>query len=219
MKVLAVALARVTALSQLIEWDPYGRSYLPDFIKGMVERYGFQSFPKTPEEYSSPNGAVFSVGRMGDINIQSYWIYRGGLVVDTRSSTEDAETVLKDITEWFSENFGAKSAIERITRKFYLSQLEFYSEQNLNALNPKFRPLAEMLANTVSDHLKQTVKFEATKIVLQNDVLKGPTFSLPLSVERLENSLFEENRYFSSAPLPTNEHIAFLEKFESILSG
>jgi hypothetical protein len=219
MEILAVLLARVTAITNLPEWDPRGKTNRLDFTARMVERYGFQKFPRTFEEYSSAaTGAVFAEGRMGDINISSYSIFLQGLVVDTRSSTDDSERVLRDITEWFCTLSGIDASVDRITRKFYLSQLSFCTERALDALNPKLPALASRVSNNVSVHARQELKFETTGLSLQIDPQLGTKFSLPLRIERQEGSLFSENKYFSAAPLPTNEHIAFLEEFESALT-
>jgi hypothetical protein len=219
MQLLGILLARVTAISHLYEWDPHGRVYVPDFIKAIVERYGFRKFPKTLEEYNLQTGAIFAVGKIGDIVIDAYTIFQGGLVVDTRSSTENSEKVLADITDWFCEFAGTKRMPDRISRRFYLSQLSFRSDAKLEALNPRLRDLASSLDEVVSRYAKRKLEFETTGISFQFDLDKGPAPSPPLRIERLENSPFEENKYFSAAPLPTDEHISFLTEFESILKS
>ena len=219
MQLLAVLLARVTAISQLNEWDPRGRWYLPDFIKAMVDRYGFQKYPKTLEEYNVQTGATFVAGKMGDTVIDSYTIFQGGLVVDTRSCTDNSEKILNDITEWFSGLTGANPAGDKISRKFYLSQLSFRSDIKLDALNPKLQSLASRLTSSVSQYGKQKTEFETTGISFQFDSQRGLRLALPLRIERLEGVPFEENKYFSAAPLPTDEHISFLNEFELALKS
>ena len=189
-----------------------------DFVKGMVERYGFQKFPATLDEYRQPStGAVFTLGKMGNIVIENYTVYPKGLVVDTRSSTDDSERILKDITEWFCTLSGIQPPVDGITRKFYLSQLNFRSQRSLDALNPNLHLLAARLTDIVSGYAKQHLDFQTTGISFQFDITQGVPYSLPLKIERLEGAQFSENRYFSSAPLKTDEHIRFLEEFEAIL--
>ena len=43
-------------------------------------------------------------------------------------------------------------------------------------------------------------------------VKAGPS---PFTIERRADTLFSESKYFSSAPLPTDEHISMLEAFEA----
>jgi len=220
MEILAVVLARVTALTNLPEWDPRGKTHTMDFVKGMVERYGFQKFPTTIDEYRQPStGAVFTLGKMGNIVIESYTVYPRGLVVDTRSSTDDSERVLKDITDWFCTLSGIQPPADGITRRFYLSQVNFRSQRSLDALNPNLHLLAARLTEIVSGHAKQHLDFQTTAINFQFDVTEGVSYSLPLRIERLEGAQFSENKYFSAAPLKTDEHIHFLEEFETILDS
>jgi len=191
-----------------------------DFVKGMVERYGFQKFPRTIEEYRQPStGAVFTLGKMGNIVIESYTVYPRGLVVDTRSSTDDSERVLKDITDWFCTLSGIQPPADGITRRFYLSQVNFRSQRSLDALNTNLHLLAARLTEIVSGHAKQHLDFQTTAINFQFDVTEGVSYSLPLRIERLEGAQFSENKYFSAAPLKTDEHIHFLEEFETILDS
>ena len=220
MEILAVILARVTALTNLPEWDPRGRSHTMDFVKGMVERYGFQKFPRTIEEYRQPStGAVFTLGKMGNIVIENYTVYPQGLVVDTRSSTDDSERVLKDITDWFCTLSGIQPPADGITRRFYLSQVNFRSQRSLDALNPNLHLLSDRLTEIVSAPAKQHLEFQTTGISFQFDATQGIAYSLPLKIERLADAQFSENKYFSSAPLHTDEHIHFLEEFETILTS
>jgi hypothetical protein len=191
-----------------------------DFVKGMVERYGFQKFPRTIEEYRQPStGAVFTLGKMGNIVIENYTVYPQGLVVDTRSSTDDSERVLKDITDWFCTLSGIQPPADGITRRFYLSQVNFRSQRSLDALNPNLHLLSDRLTEIVSAPAKQHLEFQTTGISFQFDATQGIAYSLPLKIERLADAQFSENKYFSSAPLQTDEHIHFLEEFETILTS
>jgi hypothetical protein len=189
-----------------------------DFVKGMVERYGFEKFPKTSEEYQQPStGAVFSLGKVGNIVIENYTVYPRGVVIDTRSSTDDSERVLKDVTEWLCGLSGIDPSADRISRRFYLSQVNFRSQKSLDALNPNLRLLADRLTEIVSGYAKQRLDFQTTGISFQFDVTQGVAYSLPMKIERLEGAQFSENKYFSAAPLKTDQHIHLLEEFETIL--
>jgi hypothetical protein len=193
--------------------------YLMDFIAEMVRRYGFQKYPATAEDYNSPNGAVFTLGRMGDIVIENYIVYRQGVVVDTRSSTRDSEAVLDDVSKWICEISGADPSLQKVVRKFCLSQVTFQSNGSLDALNPQLVELGRLLSERVSEQAKLNLVFQATALHLQFDFLGGIPWTLPFRIERQEGIPFSENRYFSQAPLSTEEHLMVLEKFETALLG
>ena len=214
MQLLAISLARLTALTDLNEWNPQSRVPLREFLQAFVERYGFLKSPQTIEEYDLQKGAVFQYGRMGAVDF-SVTLFSRGIVVDTRSSTEDAEKFLSDAEEWAEQFFGVEHSTNRISRKLFLSELSLYSDVPFELLNPKLKALATRLGEVVSSYLREPQNFELFGLSFSVDppTRLGP---LTLRIERLPGEPFWENKYFSSAPLPTTEHLAFLTEFESI---
>lgn len=218
MRLLAVMLARVTAMTYVYEWDPRNKLFPMDFVQKLVERYSFQTFPKTLEDYRSPNGVAFVSGKMKDINIESITFYVQGVVVDTRSSTDDCNHVLGDLGTWISSITDVGFDEKRITRRYYLSHLAVQSDGRLEFLNPKLAEVSSWLTESVSKYAKQRLEFDLAGLTFQVDLYKHKTpLSMPMRIERLEGALFEENKYFSAAPLPTDEHISVLERFETAL--
>ena len=145
-------------------------------------------------------------------------IYTKGIVVDTRSSTEDAETILTKIEEWAEPFFGIEHSPNRTSRKVFLSELSFYSDIPFEFLNPKLKELATHLGKVVSSYAQEPQNFDLFGLSFSVDppVRLG---AISLRIERLAGNPFWENKYFSSAPLPTSEHLAFLTEFESILKN
>src|ERR1700740_590902 len=142
MKLLAISLARLIAFTDIYEWSPRNAVPLHEFTQAFVERYGFLKFPQRFEEFELEKGIVFQAGRSGEVNIISVTFFKNGIVVDTRSSTEDAENFLNDASAWAEQFFGIEHAPNRITRKMFLSQLSFHSEIPFDFINPKLRNLA-----------------------------------------------------------------------------
>jgi hypothetical protein len=214
MKLLAVSLARLTALTDLNEWNPQGKVPLREFLHAFVERYGFLKFP-TIEEYDTEKGASFQYGIRGAVEFH-VTLFSKGIVIDTRSSTEDAERLLQDAQEWAEQFFGIEHAPHRISRKLFLSEISFSSDVPLTFLNPKLHALATRLGEVVSSSLREPQTFDLFSVSFSAD---PPTRlgALSLRIERLQGEPFWEQKYFSSAPLPTNEHLAFLAEFESLL--
>jgi hypothetical protein len=202
----------------LTEWDPKNKIYAMDLIQKLVERYGFLIFPKTLQDFRSANGAVFEAGKMGEIIIEKLTLYAQGIVIDTRSSTDDCELILTDAARWFSDITGVHFSQERITRKFYFSQLSFATDLKFEFLNPRLRNVSSLLSQIVSKYASRQVEYETVAISFQVDHTKDTVlFWQPMRIERLEGSSFDENRYFSAAPVPTNDHILLLREFEEAL--
>jgi len=90
-----------------------------EFSRAFIERYGFLKAPQTLEEFDLEKGVVFQSGRFGSVSIVGITFFRNGIVVDTRSSTEDAENFLSDAGEWAEQFFGIEHSPNRISRKMF----------------------------------------------------------------------------------------------------
>jgi hypothetical protein len=137
-----------------------------------------------------------------------------GLSLDTTSATQDSEAILEDALSWASKTLGIVYRREMVKRKTYASQFTFYSDVPLLHINPVLEALSEEVCRVVAENLKLPTVIEPTAILLGQDpeAQRIPVF--PFSIERRQSIAFSEGKYFSSAPLPTDKHIAVVEKFE-----
>lgn len=214
MKLLSVSLARLTALTETAELNPRNQISVPQLVHGLTERYGFMKYPRTIEEFDASKGIIFSLGRINNINIERLELYFIGVVIETRSSTEDCEVVLDDLSHFVQQLVEIEYTPISEPRKFFLSELSFHSELNLNGLNKAFASVLPKMSQIVSSHARQEFKFETVAILgtpdLANIKIGPPLFR----IDRLGGVPFQDNKYFSSAPLPTKNHLQILEEFE-----
>ena len=218
MKLLSVALARVTVLVDSAEVNPRNQVSVPDFVKAITERYGFMKFPRTIEEYDLAKGINFGLGKLGNINITSINLYNVGTVIDTGSATQDCDVIYEDLLRWAMDLVGIE---DRPTpdRRFYVSELAFQSNMRLDAINKFFTAISSKVTTTVSKFARQEYNFEPVAIVAMPDMSNiklGPT---SFRIDRLQGAPFEDKKYFSSAPLPTDDHIGLIEEFEKYIGG
>jgi hypothetical protein len=216
MKLLAISLARVTAFTDFFEWDPRHRVSMRDFTQAFVERYGFLKFPQTFEEFDLEKGVTFQLGKMGTINVDSVTLFTRGVVVDSRSSTDDDERFLVDAAAWVEQLCGVEHSPERLSRMLFLSELSFTSEAFFDLIHPAFKTVASRVAEIVSHHAHEPHRFEPAGITFFSEP-PARLGALSFRIERLAGSPYSENKYFSSAPLPTEEHLSLLEMFEVTL--
>lgn len=143
---------------------------VPDIIAALVERYGFMVFPQKPEDYDSQSkGVSFETGRWNDITIARLALYDTGLLVDTISSTDDSEAILRDVLTWGSENFGLAFRPEWFNRRVSLSELIIKRDKPLTALNPALQPLAEKISRRVSEIMDISLPYEVASVSFQFD--------------------------------------------------
>jgi hypothetical protein len=214
MELIAINLARIIAFVEILSFDPKGAATAPESSKNLAERYSFTKVPQTPEEMDFQKGAHYLAGRFEEIAIDQITLYHNGLVIDTRSSTDNSERILQDILALARERSGVSIAP---TKKYPLSQIIFRSDLKLALLNPILQPIADRLSSRTSSYLNHPVLFEPTAVLLGPDVSQIKNAPSVFSIERRTDAAFKENTYFSSAPLPTSEHLKLIEEVESSL--
>jgi hypothetical protein len=181
-----------------------------------VERYGFLTYPKEPKDFDlSEKGVRFEEGKSGDLTIQSLVIYDQALYLDTLSSTEDSKKILMGMLSWGKDDLGLTYDTKMLTTWGYVSQLIFRTDFPL--LAESSGPIRNLAARTseVTEALWGGLKYEATRISIGHDPIVRKHAIASLIVEHQVNTRFDENKYFSEAPLPTHLHIRFLEEFEA----
>lgn len=216
MELVAITLARVVSLVQLQAWDPFGKATSLETLQGLIDRYTFAKYPTTFDALDPQKGIELVEGRLGNIVIHKIAIYSNGLVIDTRSSTDDSETVLQDMVQLAHDAFGAN--IKPVQQNF-VSQFIFRSNLRLSALNPVMGRLGDVLTKKVSTDMKQVFEFEPTAISIHTDLSNRKITPAMFSVERRVDVPFSEDTYFSNAPLRTSDHIEVVNDFEASLLG
>lgn len=214
MEILSTQGARIAVLFP-DELNPGGAVSLFDLTKGLVSRYSFAKFPKTFDEWNAADGAEFVYGRWEQVEISRLTIYGRGLVVDTRSSTDDSEKILEDILAWATTSLGLKHRPSQSRRKFYLSELVFRSEFDLGAMHPALMKLVAQINDALGGDWRQPFSFQATGIALGIDESNMKLPPAQFRIERRANVPFIENTYYSAAPVQTKQHVDFLREFEA----
>lgn len=218
MQLSAVNLARTVAFLQLEDLNPRNRVSLIDFAKRLTEQYKFLKSPQTVEDLDPVKGIEFLSGKLNETNIERFTLFLHGIVVDTRSSTEDSDIVLQNALRWNAEVVGLDSPVP-IVNKSYVSQLTFYSDLSLPAMHPALRKLASRITESISRNMGHPFEYEVYSINLNFDFLTAKYAPGPFTIERRQDVPFPENKYFSTSPVSTSEHISFLEEFEAALKA
>jgi len=214
MQLKAVLTARLLGFVELAALNPEGRIFFPGIIGKLVERFAFQKYPTTPEQFDESKGIEFHDGQWDGINVPKLVIYNNGFLVDTQSSTDDSEQILIASLEWAKQEFGITFAPEMIYRKRYLSDLVFST--NVPILDG-FKPLnklRENLSDAMSAILDERLAYSSIRLDVDFDRFQRQAPIAPLTIQRRNNYTFSDDHYFSEAPLPTELHVGLLEHYE-----
>jgi hypothetical protein len=185
------------------------------------------SFIKAPSDTNQPiefqAGKLKYNGRI--ISIEQFVVtYVGNkatsLGVTTRTSSDDGEAFLDRLIDWAAERYQIDPK-EVLPRAFF-SQVEFVLPRSLSERFLEFKEISDAITAFVQNYgLKEHVAaYELTGFSINLDaVTHGDLRPMPqpFAVERRDAVPFDQNKYFSQAPLRTKDHRSVLERLERLL--
>jgi hypothetical protein len=218
MQLLSVIRARSIWLFDTLDLNPFGKHL--EVIEWLKENYHFLKYPSSIADFDRSGGLAFSNGAFqikDDLVIDvGLSIYPDGLVADTRSSTKDTDVFLENLLSLAERDLGLVSYPEMVRQRLYVSELNIRPKNPLNSLNPRLQEFANRITSLLVN--QDTIVFAPAGISFWPD----PSFPIRHShfqFERKQNIPFSENRYYSRAPLHTDDHLKLLEEFEDLLIG
>jgi hypothetical protein len=218
MRVLNVVSASSTWLFDIADLNPKGKSIFPEILEWLKDTYGFKTAPETAESIETKDGLQFKKGVYQareevfvDVELT---IYNDGVLAKSSSSTDDTDNFLENVISSAVTGFSLTFDPSMIRRKLYLSELNIKLEQPLPNLNPRLVNFASMLTKASGS----PNPFELGGISFWSDVTHAVYKTPPFTLERRLNAPFGENRFYTKAPLGTEQHISMLKELEGILS-
>jgi hypothetical protein len=212
MELLNVVTARAVWLFDINELNPGGKSVFSDLLDWLKESYGFEKFPSSVTDVDESKALSFSRGTFQvreeifvDLQLK---IYNDGLIADTWSSTRHSEAFLADALESVSREFNLAYRPEIVRKKNYLSEVNVRSTMNLLDVNPKLAEFSQEISRLAN------YEFEFAGISFWPRQSIPPGTTPAFSFERKTNSDRDEHKYFSRAPIHTDEHLKLLEELE-----
>jgi hypothetical protein len=219
MKPVAVIMARTVLLFDFVVFNQKGLNLWP-LYEWVAKKYQFASSPKNVLDVSSDKALSFQAGSFvnskGENILVTFAIYSNGLTVDVSSSTDDSDEFLQELTAAISKEFGF--TVPSNAGRAYVSQLDVEMQFSLEAVNPRLAKLANMLGSIVKPIDGKRREFDFGALNLWNEDMNVATSPAYFRFERKIGLPFSSNRYFSQAALKTDEHLQFLESFESAFS-
>ncbi len=220
MQLLSVVKASSVWLFDTTDMNPRGKALGSVLIEWLKANYHFVKYPSSPDDFDENNGLAFSDGSFSikeDLVIATELkIYNDGLVANTRSSTKDTDTFIENVLNLAVIDLGLVHYPEMIRQKIYISEVNVRPERPLSGINLRLQEFANRITSLLE--IQNTTVFEPASIGFWPD----PSFPIRYSqfqFERKVSTPFSEHRYFSRAPLQTDDHLKLLEEFEDILIG
>lgn len=212
MELLSIVTARSVFLFEVDSLDPFGKRSAAEAVMELRNRYGFASVPESLSNVDNNQGAAFSSGRLGDIVIDKLTLFSNGVVVDTRSSTENAEAIANDLLDISREVLGSKAVVGR---KHFVSQVTFKSKMQLSRMNPILAEIGEQIRQSLGSSMHQEYAVDTFGVTIQVDETQARILPAKFVIARRADAAYFEDTYFSSAPLRTGLHLELVGKFEA----
>ena len=220
MKVIGHSLGRVVILFPTEEIRPIQGIPLVDAISSVRERYAFLHVPdlNMPVSQLEQEGYHFSEGQLlhdGEQHvIKEFSLYNGAISVGSYV-TDTADLFMDDFIEWAQEEFHIRPFV-RTPKKIYTSQVTVGFAKPLSRMLKGFSKFSTVLSEALEAHTEASKAVDLVRIgwgIDQSAV--GANNIVHLSLERRTQISFEEEWYFSEAPLPSGVHVRLLEELET----
>jgi hypothetical protein len=220
MKLVALEGARILDLVPVEELRPTGGIYLPDFISAISQRYQFTSGPTNLGE-ALKQGAKFEHGKFvisdGPVVVKELAIYTDGIICDA-FDTRTADLILDDFLAWATETFKLRERISPPHRT-YTSAVVVAFETAVEPALGKLAQVCELLSRSLKAAYGWDYHYNLLRFGFSVDPRTIPHLrNTAFTIERRVNAPYEENRYYSFAPLQTEEHLRVLEQIERLVA-
>jgi hypothetical protein len=198
-----------------------------ELATAVKQEYGFIQAPSDASQLNQP--VDFHAGKFKyddqTVAIEQFFVaYVGNkatsLGASTRLSSDASEAFLGHVIDWTARQYGLDKT--EVLPRAYFSQVEFVLSKTLSTQFLEFKGLSDAITEFVKGYgLTQCPPYELTGFSINFDFVKYDNLKptpQPFAIERRAGAAFDENKYFSQAPLRTQDHKVVLEKLERILS-
>lgn len=215
MELLSVIKARSIWIFDFGELNPRGKRIHNELFQWLREKYSFTKSPSSVDDLDETKALAFLDGifqaSASDVVAIDLKIYSDGFVVDSRSSTKVSDSFIEEVLTNAAKDLGLAYTSKLIQKKLYLSELNVSCKSALQTLNPKL----SAFTNKISQLVNREVELASIGFWSEQ---KTPGQFFPFRFERKLNAAFSEDRYYSTAPLQTEDHLNLLDELEMILS-
>jgi hypothetical protein len=212
-KLLSVGLAKALWFIDVNEMNPKGKDPFIHLYPAFIEDYKFKNKPQPGEDFK--DGIKFTGGEFsqadGTVITFNATVYSDGISIDTFSSTNSSEEILKDLLESLPDR-GFSYDLDMVVRKAYLSQVNVRCSKRLAALSPRLVDFA----NKVSAAANGT-SFSVGAFELWPDPSSFPK-PATFSFQRKLGEPPTGERFWSQAPVQTHVHLELLNELENVLT-
>lgn len=215
MKILSINSAKSIALVSANFLNPRGLS-LKLMSAALKEKYKFAVSP-LEKPINDKDGAQFLNGDFvlpnGPTIAVSMTIHTDGIVVETRSSTENGDLFIEDALNLVHQEFGVPSIDDLPIKKMYASEMVVQFEKMPVFYNEKVISLLGSISDLIGE--EKTGPYDFFGLSFATDPAKSER-PKAFRFEREINIAFSERRFYTFAQAQTQAHLKVLQLLEGL---
>jgi hypothetical protein len=238
MKIIDYALANTALLVSLDDVRPIRGFVFPELLSSLKDKYAFSASPNpsSPPRMQFPRqdgpGLMLAQGpwtfENGHIDTPNttIWIPRLELAADLSvivvhtSKTEEGDEILDDMATHLEGKLGFRD-IMKTSRKRYGSNVVFEFDSGVEGGIQIIADLESIISPLLKTSSGLPLDAKWDRISFSFDPLDIPpsksNLTMTFLIERRSGKPFSDNRWFSSAPMCTTDHIRTLGQIEEVL--
>ncbi|MBZ5627788.1 MAG: hypothetical protein LAO06_02875 [Acidobacteriia bacterium] len=192
---------------------------MDELIEWLKDAYNFEQAPKSVTDLDESKGWAFKRGTFQmkeeiSVNVE-VTIYTDGIVANSWSSTRDTDAFIEDAMTSSAKEFGLTFNPQMVRVKSHLSELAVRLDQQLSSLSSLLNNFAAKV--TAKCDRQPCPPFELGGLSFWADTSDLALRMAPFTIERKADAPFAENRFYTKAPMHTDDHIALIGELENIL--
>lgn len=219
MKVIAHDWGQCLYVVSADEVRPLGGLHYPTFLAALAERYAFAGLPNL-HEVVEQNVSKFENGRLPDnheLVVRLMQIYADGVIISA-NDTDIVDTILDDFVSFLESQFSFRPPETPATRT-YSSTVVVEFDGPLEAMLKNAEGMKDVMSAAFSSATGHDAQFGLSLFRFNADPALLPVnTNSTFLIEHRAGSTFGQRRFFSSAPLRTDDHISYLQSLEQIVS-
>ena len=195
--------------------------FLPDLMFRLKDEFRFVDTPTKAEQFNLEDGVTLTYGNHDGFKINSFKLYSTGMFVEGVARTENLDSMLDKIEAILRSEFATTITPAVPVARIYLSQVEVVVSDTVREGLDELKAVRDCLTKMVRRYGIDAQEYHVGGFALTSDPLKSTTGAKPqrFLFERRANHPFEQNVFFSEAPLQTTEHLALLSELEVTLTS
>lgn len=192
--------------------------FITDVVDELRRRYRFLEVPSKADEIDPEKGLRFALGKFEEATIEHFEVYNDALVARGPVATDVLDRFLEEISKWAVDELGITITTPQPVARASVSTLEVSSSLDLLKWINKLDAFREMLGSMVANQGFDFPPYEVASIAMHTDKEKAlPLQPARFLLERRVGHPYEDNVFFSEAPVATADHKKLLDLLETLL--